>query len=144
MEAKGKNQIPFWKIPRERMVVLAIGSVWLFNGLYCKILNGVPRHYEIVDSILTLAIGSSIAERYSQNFTYLIGFGEVLLAFLIWSNWRHKTVTWVQIVLIGLMNTIEFVLVPDLLLWGRWNALFALLFMLFLYKFEQSREISRT
>jgi len=112
--------------------------------VYCKILDCVPRHYEIVVAILTQSLGGSIAADWSESFTYLIGIGEVLLALLIWSNWRHKTVTWIQIILIGLMNTIEFVMVPDLLLWGRWNALFALLFMLFLYKFDQSREINRT
>lgn len=38
-----------------------------------------------------------------------------------------------QILTIAVMNVLEFVLVPDLLLWGRWNALFALLFILLIY-----------
>jgi len=31
------------------------------------------------------------------------------------------------------MNTLEFILVPDLLLWGRLNSLFALLFISLVY-----------
>ena len=34
-----------------------------------------------------------------------------------------------QIVVIATMNLLEFFLVPDLLLWGRMNAVFALLFI---------------
>jgi hypothetical protein len=33
-----------------------------------------------------------------------------------------------QIAVIAVMNTLEFLLVPDLLLWGKFNSLFALLF----------------
>ncbi|EMS33047.1 hypothetical protein C943_00324 [Mariniradius saccharolyticus AK6] len=35
--------------------------------------------------------------------------------------------------LVAIMNILEFVLVPDLLLWGRYNALFALLFIGLVY-----------
>lgn len=32
---------------------------------------------------------------------------------------------WMQIAIIATMNTLEFILVPDLLLWGKFNSLFA-------------------
>lgn len=35
-----------------------------------------------------------------------------------------------QILVIAAMNVLEFALVPDLLLWGKANAVFALLFIL--------------
>lgn len=38
-----------------------------------------------------------------------------------------------QIVVIATMNTLEFILVPDLLLWGRFNSLFALLLIIAIY-----------
>jgi hypothetical protein len=36
----------------------------------------------------------------------------------------------VQVIIIAAMNLMEFFLVPDLLLWGRFNLLFAFLFIL--------------
>jgi hypothetical protein len=36
----------------QRLLTYVIATVWLVNGLYCKILNGVPRHQEIVCRIL--------------------------------------------------------------------------------------------
>jgi hypothetical protein len=38
-----------------------------------------------------------------------------------------------QIVVIATMNALEFILVPDLLLWGRANAVLALLLILVIY-----------
>jgi hypothetical protein len=40
------------------------------------------------------------------------------------------------------MNVLEFILVPDLLLWGRVNILFALVFMVIIYynEFYWSKE----
>lgn len=51
-----------------------IASVWLINGLVCKILNLVPRHERIVARIL--------GEDFAPQLTRLIGFSEVMLA--IW------------------------------------------------------------
>lgn len=36
-------------------------------------------------------------------------------------------------IVIATMNTLEFLLAPELLLWGRFNALFAFLFILLIY-----------
>jgi hypothetical protein len=47
------------------------GGVWVFHGLYSKILKGIPRHQLIVGRIL--------GERYARPATKLIGCGEVLL-----------------------------------------------------------------
>ncbi len=38
-----------------------------------------------------------------------------------------------QIIIIGAMNTIEFLLVPDLLLWGKYNSVFAFLLIIAIY-----------
>jgi hypothetical protein len=55
---------------------------------------------------------------------------------------RLNTIT--QIIVIATMNTIEFILVPDLLLWGRFNALFALLFILLIWynEFHLRKEVT--
>jgi hypothetical protein len=102
-----------------------IALVWLLNGLVCKIFNLVPRHQQIVSEIL--------GNTHAQLFTKLIGLSEVLLACWILSGKYPKLNAWFQIITIAIMNTLEYFLVPDLLLWGRFNSLFALAFMLVIY-----------
>lgn len=38
-----------------------------------------------------------------------------------------------QIAVVATMNTLEFILVPDLLLWGKLNSLFAFIFISVVY-----------
>ncbi|GAO42510.1 DoxX-like family protein [Flavihumibacter petaseus] len=99
-----------------------IAAVWLINGLYCKVLNQVPRHQEIVGRIL--------GTEHAALFTKLIGFAEIGMAVWIISGLRPRLNTIVQVVVIASMNLLEFILVPDLLLWGKFNAFFAFLFIL--------------
>lgn len=96
-----------------------LAGVWLVNGLWCKVLSGVPRHQEIVGAIL--------GQAHAPSITYAIGFAEIGLAIWILSGYSYRWCAALQITIILLMNAIEFVVVPDLLLWGRWNLLFALI-----------------
>lgn len=102
-----------------------IATIWLINGLFCKVLNLVPRHQEIVASIL----GSS----HSRLMTILIGVSEIGMAVWILTGIRNRLNAISQIVVIAAMNTLEFILVSELLLWGRTNAVFALLFIGLIY-----------
>jgi hypothetical protein len=114
-----------------------IAAVWLANGLFCKVLNLVPRHEQIVARILS-------SER-SQLFTVLIGLSEIAMAAWIVSGILPRVNAIVQIVIIATMNTLEFFLAPDLLLWGKANAIFAFLFILLIYYNEfQSNKKRRT
>ena len=99
-----------------------IAAVWLANGLFCKVLNGVPRHQQIVARIL----GSD----HAALFTKTIGFAETAMAVWVVSGYRSRLNALMQVIIIGVMNIMEFFLVPDLLLWGRFNLLFAFLFIL--------------
>ena len=99
-----------------------IAAVWLANGLFCKVLNLVPRHQEIVARIL----GSDHAELLTK----MIGFAEIAMAVWVVSGYRSRVNAIMQVMIIGAMNLMEFFLVPDLLLWGRFNLLFAFLFIL--------------
>ena len=103
----------------------SIGLVWLINGLFCKVLNLVPRHQEIVARILGAA--------YSRPLTIIIGCSEIFMAIWIISKYKMRMNAITQIAIVAIMNTLEFIIAPDLLLWGRWNALFALLFILVVY-----------
>ena len=99
-----------------------IAAVWLGNGLFCKVLNLVPRHQEIVGRIL--------GNDHAVIFTKLIGFSEILMAIWVLSGIKSRLNAFTQIVIIASMNILEFFLVPDLLLWGKFNSLFAFLFII--------------
>lgn len=102
-----------------------ITAVWLVNGLFCKVLNLVPRHQQIV--------GAIVGDKHSRTLTVLIGVSEIFMAIWILSRLYPRINAIVQILIVGLMNTIEFLFVPELLLWGRLNAFFAFLFMMLIF-----------
>lgn len=101
-----------------RLLILFFSLIWLVNGLFCKILNLVPRHQQIVAEIL--------GETYAKPLTIAIGVGEVLMAIWIISRKFAQLSAITQILLIVTMNILEFILAPHLLLWGRLNIVFAL------------------
>ena len=73
-------------------------------------------------------------DRPSANiFTILIGFSEIIMAIWILSGYKTKLNAIAQILIVATMNTLEFIIVPDLLLWGKLNSLFAFLFILVVY-----------
>lgn len=88
-------------------------------------LNGVPRHQLIVARIL----GSD----YAYLLTKAIGFSEILMAVWVISRIRSRPCAITQILLVAAMNSIEFMFAPDLLLFGRLNAVNALLFIGVIY-----------
>lgn len=104
-----------------KVFTFLIAAVWLANGLFCKVLNRVPRHQEIVGRIL----GSEHADLLTKT----IGVAEIAMAVWIVSGYWSRVNTLMQVAIIGTMNLLEFFLVPDLLLWGRFNLLFAFLFI---------------
>lgn len=105
-----------------------IALVWLVNGLFCKVLNLVPRHQQIVAEIL--------GSEYAPFLTKMIGVSEICMAIWIISQIRPRLNAIAQISIVIVMNILEFVLVPNRLLWGKFNAIFALLFVLFVYFHE--------
>jgi hypothetical protein len=108
-----------------KFLTYCISAVWIANGLLCKVLNLVPRHQEIISRIL--------GNQYSRILTILIGCSEIFMAIWVISKIEPRLNAIIQITILGIMNTLEFILVPDLLLWGKLNAVFAFLFILFVY-----------
>ncbi|NLR80106.1 DoxX-like family protein [Chitinophaga eiseniae] len=104
---------------------IAIAIVWMVNGLFCKLLNGVPRHELIVSRILGLT--------YASPLTRIIGFLEVLMAVWVLSGIKPRWCTLSQIVLVGVMNILEFFMARDLLLFGSLNIVIAAIFIILLY-----------
>ncbi len=106
-------------------ITYCIAIIWFGNGLFCKVLNLVPRHEQIVARIL----GNS----FSRPLTIAIGFSEIVMAVWILSSFKKRSNAVVQIIIIATMNILEFIIAPDLLLWGKYNALFAFLLILVIY-----------
>lgn len=109
----------------QRVVAVSFAAVWLINGLFCKVLDLVPRHRAIVARIL--------GEDHALLLTRLIGLSEILMAIWIVSRWRWKASCVAQMAAVALMNVIEFMLAPDLLLFGRYNALIAIAYIGVIY-----------
>lgn len=99
--------------------------MWLINGLYCKVLGFVPRHEQIVARIL----GSD----NTALLTVAIGIAEVVMTVWILSGIRSRFCAITQIAVVVAMNIIEFVLAPDLLLFGRFNFVIAMMFVGIVY-----------
>ncbi len=108
-----------------KALTVLIALIWLANGLFCKVFNLVPRHEQIAARILDLQDGRMII--------VLIGIAETVMAIWIFSRYKSKRNTITQMFVIALMNVLEFVFAPDLLLWGKFNSLFALMLILVIY-----------
>ncbi|MCF6407248.1 DoxX-like family protein [Chitinophaga filiformis] len=119
-----------------KILIYFIGLVWLVNGLLCKVLNLVPRHEQIVARIL--------GGRYSRSLTLAIGVSEIGMAVWTISKIKSRYNAMLQMAIVAAMNLLEFFLVPDLLLWGRVNAVFAFFFILLIYFTEFKVNPSQT
>ena len=102
--------------------------VWLVNGLFCKLLDLVPRHRTIVSEIL--------GEEYASVLTLAIGTGEIMIVAWIVSGIKSRHCALFQMTMVGVMNVMEFITVPHLLLFGKFNIVFASLFILLIYLTE--------
>jgi uncharacterized membrane protein len=108
-----------------RILTICIAVVWVVNGLFCKVLNLVPRHEQIIGRIL--------GDTHSRPLAVLIGLSEIGMAIWILSRISPRMNAIAQIVTVATMNTLEFILVPDLLYWGKMNSIFAFMFILTIY-----------
>jgi len=108
-----------------KIITVLIAIVWLINGLYCKILNQVPRHEAIVAQVLNTG--------HLRLIIIVIGLLEVSMAIWILSKYQQKLNAILQIVIVLIMNIIEFTKASELLLWQKYNMLFAILFIVVVY-----------
>jgi len=109
----------------QKILSWSIAAIWIVNGLFCKVLGFVPRHEQIVKRIL--------APYNSHIIVVLIGISEICMAIWVFSNFKTKLNSVIQILVVTAMNIIEFIFAPDLLLWGKFNILFAFLFTLVVF-----------
>ncbi|MEP6465204.1 MAG: DoxX-like family protein [Parafilimonas sp.] len=107
------------------IVNIFIALVWLVNGLLCKLFNLVPRHQMIVQKIL--------GYQYGVFITKIIGISEILMSVWVISNIESHICSIIQIVIIMIMNIIEFFYARRLLLFGRMNIVIAILLCCIIY-----------
>jgi DoxX-like family len=125
------------KVNIRKWLTYFIAMVWIANGLFCKVLNFVPRHQEIVSKILGI--------EDARSYTLIIGLAETAMGVWILSGILPRMNVVTQIAVIATMNILEFILAPELLLWGKLNAVFAGMFMLLIFwnEFLLSSKIAR-
>ena len=87
---------------------ILIGSVWVFHGLYSKLLDGIPRHRLIVARVL----GDEVAAAA----TVVVGVLEILLGIWAFSHRLPRACAAVQTAAIVAMNSLEIARAPDLLI----------------------------
>lgn len=106
-------------------LTLLIAAVWFINGFFCKVLDLVPRHREIVARIL--------GDTYASPLTICIGCLEILMAIWVVTRIKSKLCAITQIIVVMTMNVLEILLTPDLLLFGRLNIVVAIAFVVVVY-----------
>jgi len=92
----------------DALLTALIGSVWIFHGLYSKLLGGIPRHRLIVERVLGEEAGAPV--------TIVVGALEVLLGLWVFTRRKRVACALVQSLAILSMNTLEIVLAKDLLI----------------------------
>jgi SAM-dependent methyltransferase len=85
---------------------LAIALVWLYQGLWCKVLGRCPGHQAIIEAVPGLSVRAAAFALAG------LGIVEVGLAFWVLSGWRPRMAAAVQTLLLVGMN-------GGGLLWGR-------------------------
>jgi hypothetical protein len=86
---------------------ILIGSVWVFHGLYSKLLDGIPRH--------RLIVGRILGEAMARPACKLIGMLEVLVGLWIYTGWLKMPCAVLQTLALFSMNVLEIALARDLL-----------------------------
>lgn len=83
-----------------------------------------------------MIVARILGHEYSWIATKTIGIFEIIMAIWIVSKINSRLCAVTQIVIIATMNTIEFILAPDLLLFGHINAIVAACFILIIFMNE--------
>ena len=84
--------LPFWWIR------LAVAAVWLYEGLWCKLLRGEPRQFEVVKAV------PNLGPRFGVMFLLGLGLLEVTLAIWVLSGILPVPCVIAQTVLLVALN----------------------------------------
>ena len=76
----------------------AVAAVWLYEGLYCKLLRGEPREFEVVQAV------PRYGERFGAPFLLTLGAVEVAIGLWVLSGWLPFLCAVAQTVLLVSLN----------------------------------------
>ena len=100
---------------------IVIGCVWIFHGLYSKILNGIPRH--------RLIVGRILGEKFGRRATMAIGSLELLIGVWVFCGQQRFACAMTQTLAIVGMNSLEILRARDLLISAMGMVLLNLIFL---------------
>ena len=86
-----------WTVPN-KLIRLAIALVWLYQGLWCKVLGGIPRHQAVIAAVPF--IGSAA----SHIALTVLGLFECAIGLWVLSGRWMCPAAMVQTVLLATMN----------------------------------------
>jgi uncharacterized membrane protein YkgB len=84
--------------PDRKLIRLSIALVWLYQGLWCKVLGGVPRHQAIVSAV------PFIGPAAGRVALIALGLVECTIAIWVLSGERMREAAIVQTALLATMN----------------------------------------
>lgn len=91
-----------------RLFAALIGGVWVFHGLWSKVLGQIPRHELIVARIL--------GDAWAAPATLAIGLCEIAMGLWVFTGLFRRTCATVQTLALVAMNTLEILIARDLLI----------------------------
>ena len=83
---------PYW------LIRIAVAGVWLYEGLWCKLLRGEPREFEVVKAV------PQYGERFGVPFLLSLGAVEVTIGVWVLSGWLPFLCAVTQTVLLVSLN----------------------------------------
>lgn len=93
-------------LPPAWLVRVAVAGVWLYEGVWCKLMGGAPNELRVVEAV------PSYGPRFGKAFLTALGVVETLLGLWVLSGWAPGVCALVQTVLLVALNA-------NGLLWSR-------------------------
>lgn len=87
-------------MPPTILIRLTVACVWLYEGLWCKVLTRMPHQEDIAHSVPFLG------NRFSHAILPGIGIVEILLGIWVLTGYQPWVAVWTQTILLVVMNTI--------------------------------------
>jgi len=106
MQRRGAMQDVHLGLPPLGLVRAAVAAVWLYEGLWCKLLGREPRQVEVVSAV------PKLGPIVGQTFLRALGAVEVALALWVLSAWAPGLCALAQTALLVALNA-------NGLLWAR-------------------------
>jgi DoxX-like protein len=85
-------------MPNSKLIRFSIALVWLYQGLWCKVLGRAPGHVAVISAVPFIGPAGS---RYAL---IALGLFECGIAAWVWSGRRMREAAMVQTVLLAAMN----------------------------------------